>query len=1454
MTHSPSIFLRSAYIIASFSLILTILLSENEVWAESMIPCTLKQTYVWANISCRLTSKTYCVWKKTPMCETTIQIKEDGSWIVPGITTTTGWDPADKTLYGYEHIPDSSIFPEVPADPPGWTYGPIDLIRPFKWWTTVNQTGKYDFKPPQIVKNDISCLGGTTIDPVTNIKTIQVSTFGCLPLWWINGSECTLSHLRRLFTLPSDQNEGEVGVLNKTGSTLYTKPADPNNIIRELHTNEVEWVYGLLDDGAPKITIEWIDTKKMFSANRKSWCNINRYIGGIYAKTPGCEAYALGWNVTYGEDLFKNLKIHFEDTSGISEYEVTLGTCTFSGGAVAHSCDNGRIPGKKSKYLYYELIKSRLGLGDADRIDTKCLAPGKNSLIVTADDDARSTYNGIQPRSNHTRYAVPWYIYIDNTPPKIRLDGDMMTALYEWDRNNSFTGCYLNKTWSLRNTEKWVNYSVMGNIRVGDPYGTGTDTCSQCNFIWDLQVCANTDATPPKPEWPNTHSIWTAPLGIDPRTGHYAPLKCWNVNIPTGTSCAWDCDPWYSKYQKSDGTYICGESAICGTDNQKTSMVESSGRGLCERWIGTQIIRTGSWWNWYCESKDAENTTIDSIACRSYFPGQAICSATGCSDGGTPSCEIHFHDYFGSQAEITSSPPRFIGDIARLSWDSKNVGSLDYICTGIQVPWIYSTSWNGTMQAGAGLLEHVTFKDNVSCKFSLPWKTTPLCTYTNNQINIHSDIGTCGPFQDNGFADIPIPTPSTSASPSNYCTSGALIDFTDIANLSGATFTNSYMSGQAHKIYNDLTASGYQLGNWPFLWWCQIGNDTIWIKACVAGSCLNGSTYNPITGRCDGECAEWSITIIHENGEKECISCEPFPEYTFHMSQYGSNGFACYYYSSNLMFPIIGKSNDDPENLSGSYWHGNWLWKDYSTFMNRLYSLEQPKELVEGEDIVENTGGSLWTQEKYDKKFQYILGTWAAIGSGQAGFDLSLLEWSKNPEFPKTCFANGKYIDPDDVWIILGSTLVASNCKLVSNEDIQKNGVNSFFGGYWYSDCPEEPEGYTGGVITYMHSQKSYLSIAKPNSQRTLLIYTIDDERLNVIDSTKWAWASQVRTTNTYSISNDDSLDPKKWKTYQMDRPKLSRGLWNWGSINACTSEKDSDCRDGIGTTVLSYQWNIQPSGSLSTSEITTTWEWCNWYKDCENGTKVTHFNQEFLDTYVDAPFWSTCIEETPTTDFTAPNLWCRLKWRTLWNCSKTLWDPISEEYKTYRFPYVNPWGQEYPNVNSTDPLPDLGRYPVEYQHIYPWYWPDDFDDNSIATTFIDGLNPTFYQGNLACWISFDNSNRRDYIGMIHYAWRFAHNNMVNPYAYVTNDHDGKPTSKSREFRKNSDDMPDALVFWIGENGACSTIGSWWWGSSAPMRKKPKIKRYTPKGGGIVPGVDPCDAAIDIPKWGLTCP
>ena len=108
----------------------------------------------------------------------------------------------------------------------------------------------------------------------------------------------------------------------------------------------------------------------------------------------------------------------------------------------------------------------------------------------------------------------------------------------------------------------------------------------------------------------------------------------------------------------------------------------------------------------------------------------------------------------------------------------------------------------------------------------------------------------------------------------------------------------------------------------------------------------------------------------------------------------------------------------------------------------------------------------------------------------------------------------------------------------------------------------------------------------------------------------------------------------------------------------------------------------------------------------------------------------------------------------------------------------------------------------------------------------MDPNQPFLYDGNLACWMVFENTYRKDFIGMIHFKQAWAHNNMMHPYAYINDDGDGNPIPS--RYRKPPSDLPDAITFGLAENGTCSVIARGQSSSNAPKRKKPKITIVTP--------------------------
>ncbi len=1358
-----------------------------------IIPCTLKEEFMGAPMQCVAKAKTYCAWWVSPTCTTyttTHHSHLEPAWCVwTGCTTVADpdscdpntpindkpyGDPVEQTLYSYVPTGDAAVSAPPPIDP---GYVPVNKNRPLKWATAYQYDAiLYNFTFPSVIQNNISypsCSGGDCGTP-RSTNWCVVSHDG------VNAQGCYVSRVKRQMNIPADQNSGILEILtigNTPGEMRFQTygPISPTGVVggpapmpENVRANQAEGVFGLADDGAPRITIEGIDTGSMFVMNTTTWCNIDTYSksqANNYTQSPGCRSYAFQWgnliNAEYGDDLFKNLSIKFEDTSGISSLSIQLGKCSYNvpaDPAYNNSCSNGWSASVKTKILSYDDIKQRLGV--SSRIDTECLVPGKNAFFITAADDARSDDDGIQFAPESASLSVPGYIWIDNTPSKIQLTGDFADALYDGRVGNTFTGCFLNATGTidkLKNNGRWVNYSVFGNIKIGDTYSSWTtDNCKMCYFSGALNTCNSTAVR--KPTWPGNHSIWVSPLWVDQQTGKYAGAVCGWVAIPAG-SCTWGCEDGYTRYTKTSGIDACGLSATCGSASHTETSETPSWNKLCLQGNPTGIMRSGSGWTWGCESRDSSTKLINSVSCLAYFPGQATCVSPNCQQPSwTPSCQISFQKKFGGE-NIGTELWVDIWTPATLSWDTKNMGNFKYSCSGIQVPGRFG-NWEWIMQAWAGTITNVILRGNVACSFK-DLSDHEICSYTNSNINPPADYWVCWSFADGSiFQDIPKPPTGTTA-PNDYCQFGDIVDFTNLAKLSTTTFTDTSMSGAAHAAYKTLIDAGTELTNGPFIWGCKKNL----LIPCAAWACTNGMTYDQTTHLCDGACAEGTITVITD-GQKQCLSCAPYEGYEQHMNNYAPGKFACYYYSSELKFPYMGLSNDDPTNLTGSYWHGESgsLWKDYKTLMDTLWSFEKPGDLIDWQDIHENASGSAWTAIKYGDRHDFIAGSGAHIGAGTTGYDITAVDTKQaitpngtysGTTFPKPCFAGSRAVDPGDVWVIKSSTKWAS-CGAVSDASITNppgwdidNLLHSAGWGYT-SNCELEAD-YTGAWLSTMTIETVLQSVAKPNSTGVPITYTKLEQDMIFGGGLTGGWGVH-KVTETYVVGSEI-----------MKKVNASR---NCGSIGGC--------------------WKPTNDGSSS-------------LVDQEN------FSNKYIDV---APDGATCWEEQPTVDFTVERTpWCAVAGKSMSAC--------------YKVTGYDAYGQEIHDNFTVNLGISPGDGPILYQAVYPYYW-DEFYDTDIPTEFMDGHQPFLYDGNLACWLVFENTYRTDHIGMMHFKPAWAHNNMMHPYVYVSQNMD-KTFLNPKIFRKPSSDLPDGITFGLAENGTCSVIAQGMGWANAPTRKKPRI-------------------------------
>jgi hypothetical protein len=586
------------------------------------------------------------------------------------------------------------------------------------------------------------------------------------------------------------------------------------------------------------------------------------------------------------------------------------------------------------------------------------------------------------------------------------------------------------------------------------------------------------------------------------------------------------------------------------------------------------------------------------------------------------------------------------------------------------------------------------------------------------------------------------------------------------------SFTDEFMSGAAHTAYKTLTEGGNQLINGPFIWWCK--KDVV--QPCTAGSCMNGMTYNPYTGLCDGACAEWTITIIGEDGQKQCVSCDQYEGYEPYMNEYAPGKFACYYYSSELKFPYMGISNDP--NGSGSYWHGTGnLWKDYTTLMKTLRSFERPKDLIEWPDIQENLSWSVWTQAKYANKHQFIVGTGAAVGRGTTGFAIENVEKSQDitfrgNTFPKPCFnSQDRTVDPSDVWIIENRNKT-SGCQRtqdpLGSDILSSSNLDTYLSIRPDNDC-DLGDTYTWAYLGAAYSTFTLSSIAQPNATGHRITYTYLEEVVSF---------------------NDVGTTSKKW-----DIRKITL---TYRVFDAITGSEIATSED------VKFTRNCSALGG-----------------GCKTGGEKNH-SRSFINTYIDIwPYDDTCWEEKEDVDFTVQLAsWCWVSGKTLSNCYKvTGYDEYGQEIR-----------QPLPMHEGIDI--NNSKWPLMYTAIYPYYW-SEFADTNIPTQFMDGMYPFLYKNSNACWLVFENTYRREYIGMIHFKERFAHDNLIHPYVYISANNEGSHIGGSSPwvFRKTMNDHPDGVTMWLAENGTCSTIASGAGGFAAPTRKKPKIRITNPDRG-----------------------
>ena len=171
-------------------------------------------------------------------------------------------------------------------------------------------------------------------------------------------------------------------------------------------------------------------------------------VGCKYYKNKGIHANATLKN----PDLLEGLEITVNDTSGISEVKIEIGSscvATYSlptdiASIVASSTSaTGVKPSYKNIVLKYALPSTNGGAGTPGqglppllaqfgktgpnaRLD-ECLTEGKNYMVITVKDNARSNADGVvyAPNTTVLNYSSSsQFIKIDNTGSKIGFTGD----------------------------------------------------------------------------------------------------------------------------------------------------------------------------------------------------------------------------------------------------------------------------------------------------------------------------------------------------------------------------------------------------------------------------------------------------------------------------------------------------------------------------------------------------------------------------------------------------------------------------------------------------------------------------------------------------------------------------------------------------------------------------------------------------------------------------------------------------------------------------------------------------------------------------------------------------------------------------------------------------------------------------------------------------------------------
>ncbi len=323
---------------------------------------------------------------------------------------------------------------------------------------------------------------------------------------------------------------------------------------------KVEWRYATWDSTAPTVSINSV--WNVFTDDIETWCNITRYKGASSSTKDGCEKYRARWQAGFWADLLKWLEITiWSDPSWIGSVNIILWACNAT--YTPNATDLNSILASttspswvKSQYTNGFIIKydasftalwksqpSLLSLFGKSRLD-ECFDEGQNLLIVEAKDMARSENDGISINPNSEKIQK-WTVNIDNSPPKVKLSGDLTNT-----------------------SDIWRNYTLEWNIEQWEVYKWGwTSTCN--SYSWSLVQCPWTLTGGQK---------WLAPTWVDANTWKFMQYSC---NGQPGKPSINECKMWCIAWQDWNPNTLKCEVASCkATVGGKEVVIEHGVNGI----------------------------------------------------------------------------------------------------------------------------------------------------------------------------------------------------------------------------------------------------------------------------------------------------------------------------------------------------------------------------------------------------------------------------------------------------------------------------------------------------------------------------------------------------------------------------------------------------------------------------------------------------------------------------------------------------------------------------------------------------------------------------------------------------------------------------------------------------------------------------------------------------------